>query len=1753
MIVTIHNVEGTSKAPFAAGSALKVTLRVAWPDPSEAQRVWVVADGGLLGPSGQVFLIPPNEKEVTQELTVKALVLLKDQWMRIAPAAGGETDIGTTCWQIPVSLKRVVAQLEGETHTLSSLGWRAADMKEAGFSLTDLKAARFPLSEIQYLGYKAKHFKEAKFHARELRTGCYAAELDAMMNEDSLEWVNLKGVGYWDCAFVKSVGYSYPEMRSAGYSVNELRKAKCKIPPWADAALMDPLLDLPASQMDREALELAFNDYFDAATEYFSSRRYQQYRSFHFGKRTPDVWKKDLLKAKEAAEAASKKTKDKAREELLLEKSEYLHRIWKDFDEHHKETEEKKKALAQERKRLNKLIDKRKAWLEEHVAAYESKVGGEVKALAALIKHRTDLLAKINAYLAGFNYPASTALENKDFVQARAWRDRVLGSGSFDPSALNAHDREVLQHLKAKEIEKVEVPLATLQYKLDYLREIPEGWKSEIAVLESWKKTKAEVDRVYDLVQHLNRFLPLIEWHAKQVRIMRGGVVNVLTGKPPTKVEGFLGARTISITLGGEFLKVFKLKLVYETTLAWGDDRRLKSTSTYKIVPSVGFADSANLCKFLIEAGFVASSKSKIYLDEKHYAYETAFYLAHLLSLVQNFWSCRHRLIHRKTYRHDMRLWDPALKKLLEKLVGGQMGELQRYLEQCPVVSVFVPLKDGLSKPSVTFEAKAGDDDTTNWGGVQASGENRAYEFCVERLRFLNPDQPTFESWGRTGSVKTRTAKYTNSKTGEVTVTCTDVQGDPIPDNDGEYIKLSFSGGAYGANSAFTTPTPGEGSKPGADDTNLAAIIDTSDKMNPAALAKAAVESLGLKEFNIGAFQDGTLLDANFVLGTSRWKRLGNWVEWPGYHLQYLRVSSTRKHSLELKGDTPVGAAGSLGLAYAHTVALRERLGRSTLTYVVTIYNGLIEEQDGERAWAKFKKIEQSTLWHMFRQLAAAHADHQGKELNALLKDASVPNLYKEARLLEDSIQANAEVWSDKKEDLLAYRLTDLAYPASKQAQEDGDEDEDDGAPQPPAKPWRLYTSWGCSAREPRSKALKELRACEKEIQEWVTGLTDAQQIVVSLKDRHLAMGNAIGTVRAALKGVVEQHSDQGGALCAALDRLAIDPLGLEMGALRGLEMSATSTGAIRDEDGTWLFTPTARDLAWWVDKPSLVVAPYVVARAVGLAIVEDASHRQVFQSVVDQIAERHSDWEPAEHREQEHRELFGEWFAHEALSRLTVTRRNLQHLGLRLYFEDWGQGEPEVRERTEAEYRVNLLGWHPVLALVLNEGTRPFDAASHHFRVGPLDALVKLSHERDGKTPEAIAEDLSARGYRIREIDVYEILGQDPPADPPGAAPAAKAEAPAESDPLEFLKACLREHSKLEATPGVPAWDYLEKDEQPQVLTAGADGDVLTLPASSAKGPAIFGVSEWGRCKEKVKPAVDRLEEAFDRFLSRSQQVVWHGANQSWKRMKKQLHPPSATIRVRVEPHWEQKLSLWRKFDFTRAEKNTYCPTRITTAPKLRGVNPEDVWLDSTLRDAPSLLPFYRADYAIELVVKADLPAQKDWKTRGLRTAQRGGSDTVKLHLIRPSGADALQGQLAAELEELMNGAKDVRAPEAQRFKCLIALHPLLFKRVFSWFDRLELKGLTEADQRRFQRELRKLTDEWRAEKRLLNGFGEDGPTDIFEDLLAGIEGPISSFRPGKALRVKKKVTPGWKKKLERQMKRYKAELLPPEFRTIG
>lgn len=161
----------------------------------------------------------------------------------------------------------------------------------------------------------------------------------------------------------------------------------------------------------------------------------------------------------------------------------------------------------------------------------------------------------------------------------------------------------------------------------------------------------------------------------------------------------------------------------------------------------------------------------------------------------------------------------------------------------------------------------------------------------------------------------------------------------------------------------------------------------------PEKMADLAVEAgaNGLQQITLQINRTRRFLTFNMIRTEGSWR------------LQYIRWEYNQASKIGASGSIPTGFGVDPSLtgsvSWSKTVALQERLGANTLTYALTVFNGLKRRPDGYNQWRTFLEKNSDRLRVLF--------------LNVAKQNDGAGGARAEAQALEEQANDNRDVWKN--------------------------------------------------------------------------------------------------------------------------------------------------------------------------------------------------------------------------------------------------------------------------------------------------------------------------------------------------------------------------------------------------------------------------------------------------------------------------------------------------------------------------------------------------------------------------------------------------------------------------------------------------------------------------------------------------------------------------------------------------------------------
>jgi hypothetical protein len=335
------------------------------------------------------------------------------------------------------------------------------------------------------------------------------------------------------------------------------------------------------------------------------------------------------------------------------------------------------------------------------------------------------------------------------------------------------------------------------------------------------------------------------------------------------------------------------------------------------------------------------------------------------------------------------------LLKEFKRIVRRQAKERRHQLSSQEIADInqlgfgtetYEELKDKgpeFTSASVGVTAEVGADFAKTVGGsVGATGTRSTFY----------KDTPDGKRVKKTGSTTVETfklfCKWPNGINAEVAVTRSIITNDANPDNNGDYLNIKLTPGSsaplakgFLSKVAENFPTKLSGASfKDAMESNM------SDAAKTTTMEESAQEAI---EANLG-------LEFNFVSRTApeQGKGFFSQLKDGDYFLQYARLTMELKKGFKHDAEIPTAVPGlnvALGLALdiSRTTSLKEFLSTSTLTYIQTVYDGLLNRgRRGAEQWQAYRRSHHNSIRGMFVAVAdpttAASAEVSGMDPTAV-------------------------------------------------------------------------------------------------------------------------------------------------------------------------------------------------------------------------------------------------------------------------------------------------------------------------------------------------------------------------------------------------------------------------------------------------------------------------------------------------------------------------------------------------------------------------------------------------------------------------------------------------------------------------------------------------------------------------------------------------------------------------------------------------
>jgi hypothetical protein len=1709
--VVIESIE--PPGPYLQGQEAKVTLKVL---PVKAPKRITVALVGMVLNDKHVVKI--QDVEAVTVSFPKAYREEQRFWLQVADSSLQVATTGVAggrwCHNVLVptarqwkkrgkKVKDLKKWFTGQELSASGHVFSAKDLKAAGFKLPALRAARCRISELKALNYTAANLKKAGFSCRELRTGFYddvmRKKLETFWGSEELAAGDgLKAFGnptvlgldederykpLYTAAEVKAAKFTVAEAFHAGYPDDQLLEAKYVLPkPGYE-------LDLKANQValvrddqdgkDTTDIRQLRDAYVEASMAMYSERRKKQvWKKDHAEVLTDSTWRAyfrrstlTVLKDELEKEKAKGKTVGKRRVNIdaelraidaMIEQKQTLHKAYKDA-----------------KHKLVEAVDVRTKYLKKQRDQISSRLEGELKTLDAVCAQRREKLAAINKQLSKLPYltaqrPSGTDSPHeiaaaemfRKYDELLRLRDALLGPDLSHKSELER--TQLFKDLAGRKVDReTSDGLLILEEQRRRLSWNVEQFKAELDALAQIKKLTEQVHRQWDMVTKIHSVFPKLLKKAKEV-------TTVVLGAPLLKKHESLSKRiprnitgssqfafSIEINTGGDAVVAsakLGLGLAYAAALRVDDDRRVRSTSSLHLVPSLKASlgpEAAPAAEAALKLGLTLWNKTETFIDERHYAYVKSFRVANLLRLLHRFTQYGNAWTGRN-YNQFFELYDPELKKILEAMLGkeqegeykGEYEEMEYYLRQ-PVIEVAAK-KAG----SVSAEVAASGPGGT---GVTFNESVTGLVFTKTTLDISDPERPSLLKHRREGRVLAASggaevswefgAKEDGSSFCPISVAVagTQIENEANPDNDGNYLNVKCSLGSW-------LPFDPKDLCPNMALVSRKTLQTAVDKLRSggggaAAMLKRRWENLDpVVDKQMGS---NLIVEHNFVSSEGRWRR------------QYRRYVYHNKLGAEVgisSGPWIGGIATGVDVSFAkeQTITLYENLGANTLTYLQTVYNGLRERwvDAAQRSWTPGgspgrSRQRRSSQWDDYLELHKCEVWELLKAIGDPEAKGRAAGARAEAEALDAKLNEHAKLWAD---DAPPPPLPVHEEEIFGHTEEHVDWQGDHG--------WigsLALTDDDVKAHTHDLLTRSSLMTLDRSFP-WRGGVPNLTREIVSWVVRHeLKISSDPTTSDGAPRILWLEPSDDWEAEAGVV--LTGDPR---------LAASGCLDHAISEDVYDVILMPLNGDLGHW---SLLAYFKATAAHSPRSSLVHfDPGHgyarvvpppREQAGCVIDFLR------------------------GHDP-------KHGTVHFGRFL---------SEVRTADDAEPPTGLLpkqtGADDCGALLL----LLVKAIQERVRAGNLEAPAP--GELDAVTDAAAAALRTDLLARLRD----ELVNAEATApgevdtaassEPTGAAPMA---APAPADrgtsasgsgggrTSAFAALCEQKHAAIDIRPDLKRWRDFPELAYLQKKAANQLPEEVKGYFSGTPSPYDAFLEDDG-----AVAAYETLRDAMTEAFERESKIRDYQQPLLWKRTRSCLIADNGKLVVNVDfQRWHDGLR-----------------PHVALPPKLEQVSVADVWRDRALRDAEDLRPFYRCFYEIELVLQAPAGGALSFETR----APDGLFDLSDLleTLLRAMFA----GKSTSGVKQTLKRA----APswwtgepkrKAHQLECLLRLHPKLWEALGPWFQAQASAGkmgkVSPGQIEELIQEFRDRLDAWAAE---VEG-------DPFEAILARLKGPFTSFRVG-------------------------------------
>ena len=184
------------------------------------------------------------------------------------------------------------------------------------------------------------------------------------------------------------------------------------------------------------------------------------------------------------------------------------------------------------------------------------------------------------------------------------------------------------------------------------------------------------------------------------------------------------------------------------------------------------------------------------------------------------------------------------------------------------------------------------------------------------------------------------------------------ITNDKTPDNDGKYLNLSLGTSAK-IKGEMLDPDSQAGKDALKSIAEAGEFQDKSLTPSSSSVSLKLIENLAGKTQAIeGLLAGGLKLEINLI-----WSH--GW-----FRTQYVRLTKNRNLSSSLKAKTGIGANVSFEHQQTNVNFIGERIGTNTLTYVLTVYQGIRKHKDWQKEWNAWANNHKKQLWEILQHIA---------------------------------------------------------------------------------------------------------------------------------------------------------------------------------------------------------------------------------------------------------------------------------------------------------------------------------------------------------------------------------------------------------------------------------------------------------------------------------------------------------------------------------------------------------------------------------------------------------------------------------------------------------------------------------------------------------------------------------------------------------------------------------------------------------------